>query len=708
MTSRVRRAVGRVKFIILHTRQAFRSLFDAGHYRATCPPGLHDGEDAFAHFVRFGGVAPHDPHPLISIAFILSQRPDLAHKGRRILLELAGWKLGPRFDPHPLFDSAFYLAQRPDVRAIGLPPLVHYLLFGQEETTDPHQLFDARFYRSRLPELANSDGPLLLHYLRQSDVTPDPHPLFSVRHFGRQWTGVGSSLVAYVTDRSLWSFAPNPLFDPAWYSSMRPDLPKTVNPLIHYLTVGSAEGTRPCQSFDRSEYAPVDPSREPLSDFIANGLRAARTSRRASVEGGLFKIVAGAVRSGAFARAREMDRALIGIGEDTNVLSFAGNAQQLSTCRSASDRHLTLPAPVIIGEAVDCVATEATLPVAGVDILHDVRAIGGSRLIIGPEGECVHDELARFHAPELGSKLAFLRLAEGRAVLGHVPLGHLDLPAAANISSDADTNYFHWIVECLPKIALLDRQRVDRGIPLLISADLPRTAMEALAAVAGGRAVQLVASGIATRVRELYLAGDRSRVLNNYGLHPQPARDIVLDPDSIAFVREKLLPSSRKAGTRRFYLRRRSGYRNLVDEAWLHSLLTERGFEAIDMGALTFAEQVAAMQEAAFVIAPTGAALTNICFLSPGARVLILCSDHPSTNLYLFTQIGPWIGAEVAMARGKRARTLNGQYSLHDDFFVPRQAVLEWLGPNKSRSAVSSAAFGHGPRRVGSDVIARG
>jgi capsular polysaccharide biosynthesis protein len=75
------------------------------------------------------------------------------------------------------------------------------------------------------------------------------------------------------------------------------------------------------------------------------------------------------------------------------------------------------------------------------------------------------------------------------------------------------------------------------------------------------------------------------------------------------------------------YLRRGTGRRRLVNEGELQAALQERGFVSVEPQHLTVAEQAKLLGRARCVVAPHGAALTNIIFAPSGALVLELF--HP-------------------------------------------------------------------------------
>jgi len=60
-------------------------------------------------------------------------------------------------------------------------------------------------------------------------------------------------LVHYLTWGAAEGRDPNPLFDPSYYLESNPDVAGAgINPLVHYLTWGAAEGRDPKALFDTS------------------------------------------------------------------------------------------------------------------------------------------------------------------------------------------------------------------------------------------------------------------------------------------------------------------------------------------------------------------------------------------------------------------------------------------------------------------------
>ena len=80
---------------------------------------------------------------------------------------------------------------------------------------------------------------------------------------------------------------------------------------------------------------------------------------------------------------------------------------------------------------------------------------------------------------------------------------------------------------------------------------------------------------------------------------------------------------------RRIYISRlRAKRRPLKNEAEVIHALAQRGFEMIDAGALSVAEQQTLFSEAAFIVASHGAALTNLAWCDSAAHVIEFLPDH--------------------------------------------------------------------------------
>jgi len=179
-------------------------LFDEAYYRAHF--GDLDGMSPIEHFLTCGSHVGIAPRAAFDPNWYSRQVPELARSGVISVLHYIRQGAADGIDPHVLFRSRWYQSREGRL-ASGLTPLAHYLQVGEPAGASCHPLFDPAYYLSTLP--AAITGSPLEHFLLNGEAGGDPHPSFSVaQYLRRSGDLVGSG----------------------------------VNPLVHYLAAGAAEG----------------------------------------------------------------------------------------------------------------------------------------------------------------------------------------------------------------------------------------------------------------------------------------------------------------------------------------------------------------------------------------------------------------------------------------------------------------------------------
>lgn len=187
------------------------------------------------------------------------------------------------------------------------------------------------------------------------------------------------------------------------------------------------------------------------------------------------------------------------------------------------------------------------------------------------------------------------------------------LVLAARATGD---NYYHFLVDALPRLGLLS---------------------DALPGVMDGVDAVLV-DGATRYQRELLglLGLDQRRLLHpGRGLHLRadrllvpslPNSSTIVSPRTTQWLRENLPPRTTTGLPARLYVTRGTTphTRRVEQDAELRERLSRRGFAVLDPGALSVQEQIDHFAAARVVVAPHGAALTNLSFCRPGVRLLEL------------------------------------------------------------------------------------
>lgn len=246
----------------------------------------------------------------------------------------------------------------------------------------------------------------------------------------------------------------------------------------------------------------------------------------------------------------------------------------------------------------------ASIPATVVAELPGGRYVGPSGAIVTSTGTFVHELSPYFGIRRPAQHPVFLEASLP-------PPTHLDGRVAV-LAGRADSTYYHFLAESLPRVDLVERF--------------------------GGRApdrwLAPLASGFQRQLLER-IGIDPATVVDSSALRHVRADELVVpslpDPHlegprwTVELLRARLLPQAPPARTgRRLYLTRgrRPSTRILVNEDELLARLEPLGFEVFDPGAVPVADQIEAFAGAEAVVGVHGAAFTNLVFLPAGARVV--------------------------------------------------------------------------------------
>lgn len=196
------------------------------------------------------------------------------------------------------------------------------------------------------------------------------------------------------------------------------------------------------------------------------------------------------------------------------------------------------------------------------------------------------------------------------------------------IDARSSSIYYHWMMDVLPKIALLQQagiqlDSIDHFI-VRCQSEFQRQTLQHLGI--SPDQVQPPPADQTLRAEQLivpFLKHDRGdRVYNGLGLGM--ARWVP------AWLNQTFVPGqTRETPASRLYISRaQRGTRAPVDEQRLITLLQRRGFASVSLEELSVVQQASLLASAAVVVAPHGAGLTNITFCKPGTMVVEIFGDY--------------------------------------------------------------------------------
>jgi capsular polysaccharide biosynthesis protein len=131
----------------------------------------------------------------------------------------------------------------------------------------------------------------------------------------------------------------------------------------------------------------------------------------------------------------------------------------------------------------------------------------------------------------------------------------------------------------------------------------------------------------------------------------------------------------KKSGPEKVYLRRGTGRRRLVNEPDLESALRLMGFVSMQPDRLTVTQQAELLSSARCVVAPHGAALTNLIFAPPGALMMELF--HPQHKNRCYINLAVACGHRYACLDGRDTQSaITGQL----EYEIDVEAVMRMIG----------------------------
>lgn len=220
-----------------------------------------------------------------------------------------------------------------------------------------------------------------------------------------------------------------------------------------------------------------------------------------------------------------------------------------------------------------------------------------------------------------------------------------DVARAIHLGGNYAWNYYHFVVEVLPRLRAIDALNLDPTIPLLIDQihlEIPQHLALLTALNRDGRPLIAMQPGLRYRVAELYYASFPNLVVPNYHRTSQMrASDTRLDAAALAYARDGLRrhwaedAAARQPWPRRLYLsRKHASHRRKFNEDEVIAALAPLGVVAVRPEELSAAEQIAAFAAAEVVIGGSGAAFTNLLFCPPGCKALIIAKERLEVGLF--------------------------------------------------------------------------
>jgi hypothetical protein len=254
----------------------------------------------------------------------------------------------------------------------------------------------------------------------------------------------------------------------------------------------------------------------------------------------------------------------------------------------------------------------------------------------------------------------------------------VNLEEAIFLMGRVDENWYHLLLDTLPRYSSF--RDVDRDVPVLVRSDLPSTSIDLLRQLIT-RTLIFIEPNDKVSVGLLHFVAGRSTVFDSKPLNGEDR--VHFSPTALALTRKWILETVTESHEldfpKKFFITRKSKYRNLINSKKVMEMCRVRNYEIVDCTNQFFLNQSFYFANASHIISPGGAVLANILFMQPGSEITIIRSSRES-DLQLWEKLAFTCGIEFSEVVG--IPTYYGRKSLareHSDYLLPLSRIEKFL-----------------------------
>jgi capsular polysaccharide biosynthesis protein len=275
---------------------------------------------------------------------------------------------------------------------------------------------------------------------------------------------------------------------------------------------------------------------------------------------------------------------------------------------------------------------EVEVPAKWLAKIRNIELIGAFQLI--------HKNKFILYEPASDPRLGFvagswkhIKLENNRVVVDFRYTKVQHLKQAILISGRCSPNYFHWLIEYLPKLYLVAKFPSLAKIPLIVHSKMVQQQIDSLKAVAGNWPLHWLDDTTLLKVDALYVPSVSTYHVDH--MNSPFWQGGALCIKSLDFIKANIYkkfnitPGSQPL-QHKIYLGR-TGVRNITNHKDVEACLRSKNIEIIYPENLSFAEQVNLFANCSLIIGPLGAAFSNIIFCAPGTKIIGLANPVAKT-----------------------------------------------------------------------------
>ena len=232
-----------------------------------------------------------------------------------------------------------------------------------------------------------------------------------------------------------------------------------------------------------------------------------------------------------------------------------------------------------------------------------------------------------------------------------------EIPIAISLVCNYSWNYYHFVFECLSKLWLLSQCNIPADIPIIIDACIKKTSQYAeYLKILNNRNIIYINRREGVKIKKLIYLSTVNNIVPNYiNIKHINFKDNLFDIEYIQFIRNKMLYHIEKENNLRkidkVFITRKNNSNRSYNEIEIEECVKNHGFISIEPQTYSLKEQIKMFSEANYIIAASGAALTNIIYCKEKCKVIVLTGYKG--DLSIFSNIADALNIELIYLNGK-------------------------------------------------------
>lgn len=213
-------------------------------------------------------------------------------------------------------------------------------------------------------------------------------------------------------------------------------------------------------------------------------------------------------------------------------------------------------------------------------------------------------------------------------------------------------NYFHCLIEYLPRLFLVLEDPVCKEVPIIIAEETPSSIEEALVALCPDREIIKISRNDSLLVQNLFLPSMHTFIPDSTR---QPwIQGARLSPQLLTATRDALRKwaSPLESQGNQIFLLRNRGARTLENAAQIEAIARDVNMQLVAPETLSIRQQIGMFSTATHVVGIGGAAMANTLFCRPGTKIMALVSEQLH-DFVLHAAVAAHSGAELSLLLGK-------------------------------------------------------